>query len=596
MQRPRPLRYGAGMSDRAPSSAWGHMSGAAGVVDSLRRAGVTRAFGVPVLENAFLVDAFQQGRVELVLATCEAAAASMADAHARVSGRLGACLLGPGPGLAKALAGVAQARMDSTPLLVLVAAGRLRPGEQRRRREPRYDHLALARPVCKRAIVIDAPEMVPSAMARAVQLARRGEPGPVLVEIPPEVQRGSARMEGTGFRTMPQALSAEAERALTAALELIQRAERVGLIAGAGSFQATEELQQLAEMLAAPVATSLSGLGALPDIHPLNTGFGPGPAGSPVAAAAFGDCDLLLAVGCKFSEAATGAYSLELEAPLVHIDREPGVAGLYLPTAVAVTAPARQALRYLLDRCQPRLRPELRERIRGAKRQLRERLDGRAPWPDAVDPIKVFRALRELLATDDVLVLDAGRHAYFGFAGYPVQAPRSLIAPVDYRATGFSLPAAVAAALERPDGRVVACVGEGGFIQSHQELLTARRCNVAPLVLLFADQHLAPVRGPQQRVIGRETAVDLIPVDYEALSASLAVGYRCIRRDAELAEGLREALCTEAPVVVELRVDYREPARLLQALQHDGADPTGRGSLRQGLRQVFRRLLGRGDD
>lgn len=584
----------AGMSSHGSSGAWGHMTGAAGVVDALRRAGVTRVFGIPSVENTWLFDAFQASPIEMVLCTHEQNAAFMADAHARLTGKLAACVLAPGQGLVKALCGVAQARMDSSPVVVLVAGGRFNPTVDRRRLEPRYDQLALAKPVAKRVFRIEEPEMVPSAMARAVQLAWKGEPGPVVVEIPMDVQQGRARMEGTGFRPGPRVLSAEAERALEQAVALMQTARQVGIYAGAGCFQALVELEELAEKLDAPVATSLSGLGALPAIHPLSVGFGPGPAGSPIASEAFAACDLVLALGCRFSEAATGGFQLKFDVPLVHVDIEPGVAGLNLPAEVAVTAPAKVAIRYLLDRLEDRQHPNMRERIRLAKRELRQRLDGRPDWTDAVDPIKFYRQLRELMSSEDVLVLDAGHHAYYAFACYPVQAPRTLLAPVDYRASGFAIPAAVAVGLDRPDGRVVACIGDGGFLQTHQELLTARRCNLAPVVVVFADQQLGLVRSFQERVLGRETAVDLVPVDYELLAQALGVRYACIRRDDELVAGLKRALTLEAPVIVELRVAYREAATYLRVAEQLERKRLPRGaSLRVGARLILKKILGR---
>jgi len=270
------------------------------------------------------------------------------------------------------------------------------------------------------------------------------------------------------------------------------------------------------------------------------------------------------------------------------------VAGLNLPAEVAVTAPAKLAIRFLLDRIEARSHPQMRERIRAAKRDLRQRLDAREAWPDAVDPIKFYRLLRELMSSEDILILDAGQHAFFGFACYQVQAPRTLLAPVDYRASGFAIPAAVAVGLDRPDGRVVACIGDGGFLQTHQELLTARRCNTAPVVVVFADQQLGLVRSFQERVLGRETAVDLVPVDYEQLAAALGVRYVCVRHDGEVTAGLKRALTMQAPVIVELRVAYREASGYLRvAEQLERRRLPRAASLRVGARLILKKILGR---
>ena len=580
------------MDENSNTSAWGHMTGAVGVVDSLRRAGVERVFGIPSIEGTWLFDAFDASRIDFVTVTQEQSAVFMADATSRLTGELSACVLAPGQGLAKAMAAIAQAMMDSSPVVVLVAGAGPRGMGDDRSSSSISNQLAMVRSVAKRVLRIDEPEMVPSAMSRAVQLARQGEPGPVVVEIPQDVQRGSARMEGTGFRQGPRLLSRKAVAALSQTVQLMNEAQQVGLYVGAGSFDALDELKQLAEKIQAPVATSLSGLGALPSIHKLSVGFGAGQMGSMVAQAALSKCDLILAVGCKFSEMVSGGIDWHPDAPVIHIDIGPGNAGANIETKLAITAPARQALRYLLDRLQPMEHPEMLELIKDQKRVQRRLLRERHDWTDAVDPVKVFLHLREALTGEDVLVLDAGNHAMFAFASYEVQAARSLIAPVDYRASGFSVAAGVAAKLARPDQRVVACVGDGGFLQAHVELLTARRCNVDPVVAVFADNSLGMVKAFHQRVLGRQTEVDLVPIDYEQLAKSFGVEYLCIRHDGQLQEGIRKALTMEAPVVLELRVQYRDITpyvRIVSQLERKRLPRSA--TLKLGARLILKKLF-----
>ncbi len=580
------------MGENVHTSAWGHMTGAAGVVDSLRRAGVERVFGIPSIEGTWLFDAFDASKIDFVVVTQEQSAVFMADACARLTGELSACVLAPGQGLAKAMAAITQARMDSVPVVVLVAGAGPRGMGDDRSSSSMSRQLAMVRSVAKRVFRIDEPEMVPSAMSRAVQLARQGEPGPVVVEIPQDVQRGMARMEGTGFRQGPRVLSEQAANDLSRAIELMDRAEQVGIYAGAGSFEALDELKQLAEKIQAPVATTLSGLGALPSIHKLSVGFGAGQAGSLVAQAALSMCDLILAVGCKFSDMVSGGIDWQPSAPVIHVDIEPGTAGANIKAQVAVTAPSRLALRYLLDNIKPQQHPRMLDLIREKKRNQRALLRQRKDWTDAVDPVKAYMQLREALAGDDVLVLDAGHHEMFAFASYEVQAARTLLAPVDYQTTGFAVPAAVAAKLTCPDKRVVACIGDGGFLQTHVELLTARRCDAAPVVAVFADHSLGMVKAFHERVLGRQTAVDLVPVDYEKLAESLGVEYLCVRNDGQLVEGIRRALTMEAPVVLELRVEYRDIAPYVRVVAQLEARRLPRAaSLKLGARLILKKLF-----
>ena len=573
------------------ATEWGHMTGAAAAVDCLRRSGVTRVFGIPAIENTELFAAFKGSPVEMILVTHESTAAQMADAHARVTGELSACVLTPGPGLTNALSGIAQARLDSSPMILLVASGAAsyNPGEGIL--PPSLDHLAGAPAWCKGVLSPEEPEEVPTTFSRAVRWAREGEPGPVLLEITGEVQRAEGRMEGTGFRPGPRALSDKSARALQKTSEMIQSARSVGIYAGAGCFEAAGELAEMAERLQAPVAGTVSGLGVVPYIHKLCVGFGPGPMGPPLAEKAFSRCDLVLAVGCRMSsEIATNC--LNPGSNLVHIDIEPGTSGLRPEPDVTVKAPSKLALRFLLDRVQDKSNPGMRDLIRLEKRELRKAIEGRPEWTDVVDPVKFFSLVREVLSSEDVLVLDSGRHAFFGIGCYPVHAPRTLLAPVDYRTLGFAVPAAVAVKLAQPERRVVACVGDGGFLLTGMELLTARRCNVAPVVVIFAEGPMDSIRSVPPRVMGRETCFDLVPVNYEELARSLDVGYVRILRDSELEAGLTRAITTEAPVIVEMRVSYREVASYLKrARRVDWQNLPGAVALRLGSRLVVQQIL-----
>ena len=572
-------------------SEWGIMSGSQAVVECLRRAHVSRVFSIPSGEATDLFAQFAASSIDLVVVTQEHSAAHMADAHARVSGELSACLLRPGPGLTNALGGIAEARMDSSPMVVLVAGANLPRADltPRDERMAALDSLAGAQPLCKAVISVDSPEEVPSALSQAIRLARQGEPGPVLLEIPAHVQRAQGRMEGTGFHRPPMLFAAESVRRLELAVELLRGAKAVGIYAGAGCFSAIEELTELAERLDAPVASTVTGLGVLPAIHPLSVGFGAGRAGSPLAEKALSGCDLVLAVGCKIREGARPVLGLPPHQRVVHIDLEPGAD---TPLTLKIPTGAKQALRLLLERVDGQKHPEVRALIRDGKLALKKAISARAPWPDAVDPVKIFDLISQMFWGEDVLVLDTGRQAAFGVASFPVQAPRTLIAPVDYRALGFSVPAAVAAKLANPRRQVVACVGEGGFLLTGLEILTARRCNINPIVALFVEKLALAARPPEHRLVSREIDVHLTPINYEGLAKALDVGYVRVLRDSELAEGLRRALTMETPVLMEIRVDYREGGPFLKAAQRlDWQQLPFPLALRLGARVIQRQIL-----
>ncbi len=550
------------------SHGWGYMSAAAGAADCIRRAGVTRVFGIPAVATTELFAALVHSRVDVVLVTQETSAAHMAVAHAKVTGELGVCLLGPEVGTHHSLSGISLARMDSIPLLVLVASSHSAHQPAASYRQKVLDPLAGPRQLYKGVYSVYEAEEVPPVLSRAMQLARVGEPGPALVEIPSAVQRLSCRMEGTGFKEGPRVLTEAAAADLHAAAARMMEARQVGIYAGAGCLRAVDELLELAQRIEAPVATSVSGLGLLPAVHPLCAGFGPGQAGAPLVEAVFSDCDLILALGCRFFESTTDSPGSDSQPEWIYVDIEPTLPERGTPAAVIVSAPAKQALRFLIELLPERSQPGLRESIRAGKRRFRTALAARPRRPDYVDPVRFFSVLRDFLGADDRLILDANCGACFGVAAFAVHAPRTLVLPQGNRVQGFSIPGAVAAALALPDLKVVACVDEESFLLSAAELLTARRCNVAPVVALFTEVPSDADLSLSSRLLGRETAVNLVPINHQKMAEALGVGYVRIQCDQELEAGLKTALTFEAPVIVDVRVSYREAHPYLQGDKH----------------------------
>ena len=566
--------------------AWGFMTGAKGVASSLHKSGVRRVFGIPSAQSTALFEAIHKMGIEVILSTQDQNASIMADAHARITGGLGVCLVSQGQGLDKALAGIAQAKADSSAMLVLVATGPIeytKPTHQ--------DQLLRLTSVCKKILVPDEAAQIPPFLAQAVQVALGQEPGPVAILLPPNVQEGQARMEGTGFYRKLTPLSQKAQETLDVLLDMLQEAKRIGLYVGAGCIQATPEVAQLAERLAAPVATTLSGMGILPYSHPLCVGFGPGRVGSMPAYDAFGDCDLMLAIGCKFSEGATGGLSQAFPARIVLIDIAPENRTQALNPILCIQSPAKQAVRYLLDHQLPQPVTNPTETLAKAKSKAHKKLHQRTAWTDSVDPLKVFATLRSHLGHDDLLVLDAGHHIYYGIAAYAVEAPRTLLLPADYRLRGFAIPAAIAAQLAQPDSLVIACVDDRGFLHSFQEVLTAQRCNVPLLILLFTDSSFGLTQTISSRYVGRENAVELLPIDYERLCQALNIRYNLVRTDAKFVPALEKSLSHQGITLIELRISYRDLAPYLRIRQKlERRRLPWAASLRLGTRALLKRI------
>jgi acetolactate synthase-1/2/3 large subunit len=544
------------LEDTVGSQEDGQPSGMADVVEGLQHAGVSRIYGTSAVAGTPLYGALMNSHIEVVLATNDTCSVFMADTHGRITGHVGVCAITRGSSMA-AFEGLAEALLSDSPVIVLLVTGETAFDEAGRGMTPDHKQMAAIGSLCRAVFRVRIADEVPMVLAQALRTAYEGEPGPVLVEIPTDIRHTAVNMKDVSFLHLGQTLSAFAETKLEQVVTLIESASTVGFLVGPGCFSAEEELVHLAEQLEAPVASTGCGLGVLPFIHPLSVGPATGPVTS-LAKKALSQCELVLVVGCKVAEP-LGDIVQKLPGKLVYIDSASNQPSFGVPADVVVQAPVEAAIRFLSNHLQPRegaQEPGMRELIRHEKRKRRQEILDRPARTDAVDPVKFFVTLRELLSGEDVLILDNGPHAGFGIGYYSVQAPRTLLMPLDYGTQGFSVPAAIAATLALPDKRVVSCVEEQGFWLSGMELLTARRCDSAPLVVVFCDTQVGIACSPDDCLLQRSASVKLLPVDYEALARALGVHYVCIRNDQELEAGLRQALTIDAAVVVELRVSY----------------------------------------
>jgi len=531
-------------------------TGASAIVEVLKLLDVERVFGLPGVQNIELFDALADAPFATFTPTNESAAIFMADGHARVTGKLGVAVVTAGPGLTNALTGIAEAQLDSSPVLVLVGAGARAAGKSFQLHQ--IEQGAVVKPLVKCYFAPATLEEIPEVILRAATLALGGEPGPTVVEV-----ASTLLMERGGFRlTCAPSPPAPCENGaqLDDAAERLRRSASVGIYAGAGAIGALEELRSLAELLQAPVATTISGRGVLPEDHPLSVGYGFGRSGTAAAWQTFRKVRTLLAVGCKYGETATGVYSTKPPREHIHIDINPASLGANYPTALAVAADAKVALRGLLARLEKDGRP-VNATLHASIRQARSRAEAKSltASASAVSPARFLQLLRRRLDRNAIMVTDSGAHQFWALSDFPVYTPRSFLAPADYQAMGFSIPAAVAAKLAFPSRQVVSLVGDGGFLMSGFECLNAVRWGAKIIVVVFRDGAWGLIKEAQRRVYRRTPFSEIPSPDFQHLAQSLGIKCVQVTRDPDIEPGLGEALAAETSVLVEVQVNYAEP-------------------------------------
>jgi acetolactate synthase-1/2/3 large subunit len=518
-------------------------------------------FGIPGTHNIELYDSLaRSSSVRPVLVTDEQSASFMADGVARASGQLAAVNLVPGAGLTHALSGIAEAYLDGIPMLVLACGIRHDTGRAFQLHD--VDQLAIARPVTKAQLRAEQGSEIYATVRRACQIARRAPAGPALVEIPAEhyIFRHDADLESPESEPAPPIPTLQREQ-VAQALQWIAASRRPLLYLGLGALEASADLVALAERLNAPVATTISGKGVFDETHPLWLWCGFGGAAPSFARKIAASCDLTLAIGCRFSEVGTGSYGMTPPGKLIHVDIDPSVLGKNYPADLPVVSDAAKFVASLLPHLKSRAVDEsLRRDISSGHGEVKQ--DWKTPNnSEGVYPPHLLETVQQLVSNDAIYTTDSGNGAFLAMECLRLQHPRSFLAPVDYSCMGYAVPAALGAALACPDRQVISLAGDGAFLMTGLELLTARQLNLPVMMLVLRDRELAQIAQFQQVALGQKTCTELPDYDLAAICRGVGVECLALRCNADAEAILKQALALAGsgrPVVVEVAIDYSQ--------------------------------------
>lgn len=536
---------------------------------ALEQLPVSHTFGIPGVHNTELYDELGQSeRITPVLVTHEGGAAFIADAMSRTSqGNIGVMLIVPAAGLTHAMSGIGEAFLDGVPMLILT--GGIRTDVPYRYQIHEVDQLALASSLTKKAWRVESHKEVVPTLFEAYREAVSGVPGPVLVEIPVNIQLYREMVtEVPVFQPPAPPAWSGRDAHLEKAATLLANAENPGLFVGWGAVDTTPDLIAIADLLGAPVSTTLQGLSAFPADHPLHTGMGFSGAAVPAAHNAFEGCDCLLAVGTRFAEIPTGSFGCEVPEKLIHIDIDPKVLNRNYPAAVAIEADARAAVPALRERLEARGIEQADRWQRVAGRIARDKHDYRDSWyrrkNDRVNPARFFDELRRQLERDAIVAVDDGNHTFLAAELWPVLEPRTFISPTDFNAMGYCVPAAIGAKLANPRRQVVGIDGDGAFLMTGLELLTATVEGAGVVIFVFSDGELSQISQGQKIPYNRKVCTVLGKIHLDGIARATGAHYLAIGTDAGIAAGIEKALRTAAagqPVIADVRIDYGKSTR-----------------------------------
>lgn len=545
------------------------------LVDYLERLDVQVIFGLTGHTIIAMLDALGHSKIRYITTRHEQVAAHAADGFARASGKPGVLLTHLGPGLTNAATGVANAALDSIPLVVI--AGDVpsyyfgRHPHQEINLNLDGDQFEVYRPFCKRIYRVDRVHDLPRIIERAFHLAQSGRPGPVLVDVPMDIF--SSDLPVDAFNKMPTPIvrptidPATAERVAQALAE----AERPVIYVGGGvvSAHATPELVQLAEALEVPFAHTLMGKAAVHDGHPLLLGM-TGFWGTPIANDMCREADVILAVGTRLAEANSSSWDARFTfaippTRLIHIDIDSNEIGRNYPTELGIVADAKQALSLIAQAAQGRKhrdRGNLREKIAQGRKAFA------ANWADYYDsdqyplrPERILGEVRAALPEDGFLVTDVGWNKNGVAQQFPFTIPGTFITPSGLATMGFGPAAVLGVKVAQPKRAAVALVGDGAFSSNMSVVATAMEAELPVVWVVMDNAAFGTIAGLEKNHYGWsfgcvfESEGKPYRVDYAAVAQACGARGVLIRAASELGPALREALASGIPTVIHVPME-----------------------------------------
>lgn len=529
------------------------MTGAAIVVEALCRNQVDTVFGYPGGAVLPIYDELYRNshRLRHVLCAHEQNAAFAADGYARVVGRPGVVIATSGPGATNLVTGIANAYLDSVPLVAIT--GNVATPLLGKDSFQEVDITGITREIVKHNFDVSDVRELNGVLNAAFKIAGSGRTGPVLVDIPKSVQTDQCEeAERVGQELFFPALP---ELDLRKAVQLTTAAQRPLIYAGGGVVVAgaSEELRALAERLSAPVAFSMMGLTALPADHPANLGMC-GMHGTRASAALQSECDLILALGVRFSDRATGDVAKYRQGKkIVHVDIDHAEIGKNAAADVELCGDVKTVLRKLLELLPRRPRPEWERRAAAAKE-----LD-RLPEESGLTPRNLLRTVARHCQDDTVVATDVGQHQMWTMQHFPFRRPRTLLTSGGLGAMGFGLGAAIGGCLANGRRRTVLFTGDGSFGMCLQDLATAVSQNLPLLIVIFNNGVLGMVRQWQTMFYGKRYSSTTLgrKTDFPALARAFGAEGKKVASLADLEDALAN-LAPDVPTVLDCHIDRNE--------------------------------------
>ncbi len=539
------------------------MSGARSLMVALEKEGVDIVFGLPGGANLPIYDELYKSNIRHILVRHEQSASHMADGYGRVSRRPGVCFATSGPGATNIVTGIATAQADSAPMIAVT--GQVPSKMIGKDAFQESDIIGITNPIVKYAFQPMSPTEIPEVVKKAFYISATGRPGPVLIDIPKDVQQNEAEIpfptevKVRGYHPWIDPDITKIERAI----DMLLSAERPIILAGGGVIisSAFAELQSLAELLMIPVVTTFKGKGSFPENHILS--LGPiGMHGHAEANKMMTEADCVLACGSRFSDRSVGTFEeFEKNLKIIHMDVDPAEIGKNQTTHVAVIGDVRTSLRImvkmLIQRAIKRTDTPWNKRVNETKEYFRQNLK---LHPHPLGAAKLLRKLREVLPAESIVTTEVGQHQMWASLFFDVIQPGTFFSSTGLGTMGWGFPAAIGAKAAKPQVPVVDIAGEGSFNMTENSLATSVLDNLPVIVFVMNNFSLGMVAQWQRTFYDRRMiGVDLknCPDYVKIAEAYGAQGIRAETLD-DVGKAVQTALKSDIATVIDIPIDPQE--------------------------------------
>lgn len=539
------------------------MKGGEALIKSLTDQGVDVVFGYPGGVLLPLYDVIYDSDLRHILVRHEQCAAHAADGYARASGRTGVCIGTSGPGATNLVTGIATAYMDSSPIVAI--AGQVPTGLIGNDAFQEVDTIGMTMPITKHNFQPMTPQEIPDVIKSAFYIAGTGRPGPVVVDLPKDVQEQEldpeidVRIDLPGYKPTRKGHPLQIKRAAN----LIANSKKPVILAGGGVIlsNSSEELLKLSESIDAPVVTSLLGKGSFPEDHPFSLGM-LGMHGTKSSNLAVDECDCLIAVGCRFSDRTTGNVAeFAKNAKIIHIDIDPAEIGKNIGIDIPIVGDAKITLSNLIKALTSiktvNKTAEWTRYIQNFKNSCIPRMSFEEV---PLKPQQVIKEIMQAVDSETIMTTDVGLNQMWMAHYFKTRHPRTFLSSGGLGTMGFGFPAAMGAKVAKPESDVVAVCGDGGFLMVSQDLATVKEYDIPVVICILDNRYLGMVAQWQKLFYEKRlshTHLGEVP-DFVKLAEAFGVNAHRVEKPGEVQETLKNAINSGEPTLIDITIDPEE--------------------------------------